>query len=87
MPDGAKRLKATLARRLYRLSPEIDTLDRLDTLDRHVTITNEAPLPFIHFWMKPLHGTRLGFSPYAVKPAQKDELICRRGKPVGTKRI
>jgi hypothetical protein len=44
-PDGANRLEAALARRLDRMSPQIETLDR------HVTITNEALALFIRFWL------------------------------------
>src|SRR4029434_8778701 len=44
-PDGANRLEAALARRLDRMSRQIETLDR------HVTITNEALAIFIRFWL------------------------------------
>jgi predicted transcriptional regulator len=44
-PDGANRLEAALARRLDRMSRQIETLDR------HVTITNEALALFIRFWL------------------------------------
>jgi predicted transcriptional regulator len=44
-PDGADRLEAALARRLDRMSRQIETLDR------HVTITNEALALFIRFWL------------------------------------
>ena len=44
-PDGANRLEAALARRLDRMSRQVETLDR------HVTITNEALALFIRFWL------------------------------------
>jgi hypothetical protein len=44
-PAGANRLEAALARRLDRMSRQIETLDR------HVTITNEALALFIRFWL------------------------------------
>jgi predicted transcriptional regulator len=44
-PDGANRLEAALARRLDRMSRQIETLDR------HVTITNEALALFVRFWL------------------------------------
>lgn len=44
-PDGPNRLEAALARRLDRMSRQIETLDR------HVTITNEALALFIRFWL------------------------------------
>ncbi len=44
-PDGANRLEAALARRLDRMSRQIETLDR------HVTIANEALALFIRFWL------------------------------------
>src|ERR687898_1837912 len=44
-PDGANRLEAALARRLDRMSRQIETLER------HVTITNEALALFIRFWL------------------------------------
>jgi len=44
-PDGTNRLEAALARRLDRMSRQIETLDR------HVTITNEALALFIRFWL------------------------------------
>ena len=44
-PDGADRLEAALARRLDRMSRQIETLDR------HVTIANEALALFIRFWL------------------------------------
>jgi predicted transcriptional regulator len=44
-PDGANRLEAALARRLDRMSRQIETLDR------HGTITNEALALFIRFWL------------------------------------
>lgn len=43
--DGANRLEAALARRLDRMSRQIEALDR------HVTITNEALALFIRFWL------------------------------------
>lgn len=44
-PDGANRLEAALARRLDRMSRQIETLER------HVMITNEALALFIRFWL------------------------------------
>ena len=44
-PDGADRLEAALARRLDRLSRQ------LERLERHVTISNEALALFIRFWL------------------------------------
>src|ERR1700744_3238091 len=44
-PDGADRLEATLARRLDRMSRQIERLER------HVTITNEALAVFVRFWL------------------------------------
>jgi predicted transcriptional regulator len=44
-PDGADRLEAALARRLDRMSRQ------LDRLDRHVTISNEALALFVRFWL------------------------------------
>jgi hypothetical protein len=55
-PDGADRLEAALARRLDRMTRQIQTLER------HVTITNEAVALFVRFWLTstpPLPDTSL----------------------------
>ena len=44
-PDGADRLEAALARRLDRMTRQ------LDRLERHVTISNEALALFVRFWL------------------------------------
>ena len=44
-PDGADRLEAALARRLDRMTRQIERLER------HVTITNEALAVFVRFWL------------------------------------
>jgi predicted transcriptional regulator len=44
-PDGADRLEAALARRLDRLTRQIERLER------HVTISNEALALFVRFWL------------------------------------
>ena len=44
-PDGADRLEAALARRLDRMTRQIQALER------HVTITNEALALFVRFWL------------------------------------
>lgn len=44
-PDGADRLEAALARRLDRMTRQ------LDRLERHVTISNEALAVFVRFWL------------------------------------
>jgi predicted transcriptional regulator len=44
-PDGTDRLEAALARRLDRMTRQIERLDR------HVTISNEALALFIRFWL------------------------------------
>jgi hypothetical protein len=44
-PDGADRLEAALARRLDRMTRQIETLER------HVTISNEALALFVRFWL------------------------------------
>jgi predicted transcriptional regulator len=44
-PDGADRLEAALARRLDRMSRQ------LERLERHVTISNEAVALFVRFWL------------------------------------
>ncbi len=44
-PDGADRLEAALARRLDRMSRQ------LDGLERHITISNEALALFVRFWL------------------------------------
>jgi hypothetical protein len=55
-PDGADRLEAALARRLDRMIPQIEHLQR------HVTISNEALAVFVRFWLTstpPLPDTAL----------------------------
>src|ERR1700674_1142990 len=55
-PDGADRLEAALARRLDRMSRQIERLER------HVTISNEAIALFVRFWLTstpPLPDTAL----------------------------
>jgi hypothetical protein len=55
-PDGADRLEAALARRLDRMTRQ------LDLLERHVTISNEALALFVRFWLTstpPLPDTAL----------------------------
>ena len=44
-PDGADRLEAALARRLDRMTRQ------LDRLDRHSAIGNEAVALFVRFWL------------------------------------
>jgi predicted transcriptional regulator len=44
-PDGADRLEAALARRLDRITRQIERLER------HVTISNEALALFVRFWL------------------------------------
>ncbi len=44
-PDGSDRLEAALARRIDRMTRQIQTLER------HVTITNEALALFVRFWL------------------------------------
>jgi hypothetical protein len=44
-PDGADRLEAALARRLDRMTRQIERLER------HVTIANEALALFVRFWL------------------------------------
>src|SRR5260370_37111729 len=44
-PDGADRLESALARRLDRMTRQIERLER------HVTISNEALALFIRFWL------------------------------------
>jgi predicted transcriptional regulator len=44
-PDSADRLEAALARRLDRMTRQIERLER------HVTISNEAVALFIRFWL------------------------------------
>jgi predicted transcriptional regulator len=44
-PDGADRLEAALARRLDRMTRQIERLDR------HLTISNEALALFVRFWL------------------------------------
>ena len=55
-PDGADRLEAALARRLDRMTRQVERLER------HVTITNEALAVFVRFWLTctpPLPDTAL----------------------------
>ena len=55
-PDGADRLEAALARRLDRMTRQIERLER------HVTISNEALAVFVRFWLvstPPLPDTTL----------------------------
>jgi predicted transcriptional regulator len=55
-PDGADRLEAALARRLDRMSRQIERLER------HITIGNEAIAVFVRFWLTstpPLPDTAL----------------------------
>jgi predicted transcriptional regulator len=44
-PDGADRLEAALARRLDRMSRQIERLER------HIAISNEALALFVRFWL------------------------------------
>src|ERR1700730_14903462 len=44
-PDGADRLEAALARRVDRMTRQIERLER------HVTISNEAIALFVRFWL------------------------------------
>jgi hypothetical protein len=44
-PDGSDRLEAALARRLDRMTRQIERLER------HVTISNEALALFVRFWL------------------------------------
>lgn len=44
-PDGADRLEAALARRLDRITRQ------LDRMERHVIISNEALAVFVRFWL------------------------------------
>jgi hypothetical protein len=44
-PDGADRLEAALARRLDRMTRQIERLER------HVIISNEALALFVRFWL------------------------------------
>jgi predicted transcriptional regulator len=55
-PDGADRLEAALARRLDRMTRQIERLER------HLTISNEALAVFVRFWLvstPPLPDTAL----------------------------
>jgi predicted transcriptional regulator len=55
-PDGADRLEAALARRLDRMTRQIERLER------YVTISNEALAVFVRFWLvstPPLPDTAL----------------------------
>jgi len=44
-PDGADRLEAALARRLDRMTRD------MERIERHVTISNEALAVFVRFWL------------------------------------
>src|ERR1700720_893339 len=44
-PDGADRLEAALARRLDRMTRQIELIER------HVTISNEALAVLVRFWL------------------------------------
>ncbi len=44
-PDGADRLEAALARRLDRMTRQ------MERIERHVTISNEALAVFVRFWL------------------------------------
>ena len=44
-PDGADRLEAALARRLDRMTRQ------MEMIERHVTISNEALAVFVRFWL------------------------------------
>jgi hypothetical protein len=44
-PDGSDRLEAALARRLDRMTRQIERLER------HVTISNETLALFVRFWL------------------------------------
>jgi predicted transcriptional regulator len=44
-PDGTDRLEAALARRLDRMTRQIERLER------HITISNEALALFVRFWL------------------------------------
>lgn len=44
-PDAADRLEAALARRLDRMSRD------MERIERHVTISNEALAVFVRFWL------------------------------------
>ena len=44
-PDGPERLEGALARRLDRLTRQVERLER------HVTISNEALALFVRFWL------------------------------------
>jgi hypothetical protein len=55
-PDGADRLEAALARRLDRMTRQ------MEIIERHVTISNEALAVFVRFWLTstpPLPDTAL----------------------------
>lgn len=55
-PDAADRLEAALARRLDRMSRD------MERIERHVTISNEALAVFVRFWLTsapPLPDTAL----------------------------
>src|SRR5882724_8292029 len=47
-PDGADRLEAALARRLDRITRH---LERIERIERHVGISNEAMAVFVRFWL------------------------------------
>ncbi len=55
-PDGADRLEAALARRLDRMTRQ------MEIIERHMTISNEALAVFVRFWLTstpPLPDTTL----------------------------
>jgi hypothetical protein len=55
-PDGADRLEAALARRVDRMTRQ------MEIIERHVTISNEALAVFVRFWLTstpPLPDTAL----------------------------
>src|SRR5260370_8005341 len=49
-PDGADRLEAALARRLDRMTRQ------MELIERHVTISNEALAVFVRFWLTSTHA-------------------------------
>jgi predicted transcriptional regulator len=58
-PDGADRLEAALARRLDRMTRQ------MERIERHVDISNEALAVFVRFWLTstpPLPDTALAAS-------------------------
>src|SRR5258706_16459486 len=76
-PDGADRLEAALARRLDRMTRQ------LERLERHVTISNEAGAPFVRVWVThtpPLADNAPGPAP-AKSPGSHPGLCETRGGP------